>query len=41
MGTLPCRSVAPHEDAIAQLLAAFGVFAIGYLVRPLGGVGAG
>jgi MHS family proline/betaine transporter-like MFS transporter len=35
------RHFFPHEDAIAQLLAAFGVFAIGYLVRPLGGVGAG
>jgi MHS family proline/betaine transporter-like MFS transporter len=28
----------PHEDAVAQLLSAFGVFAIGYLMRPLGGV---
>src|SRR5215475_7733441 len=28
----------PHEDAIAQLLSAFGVFAIGYLMRPIGGV---
>src|SRR5258707_5011256 len=27
----------PHEDAIAQLLSAFGVFAIGYLMRPIGG----
>src|SRR3982074_2374760 len=26
-----------HEDAIAQLLSAFGVFAIGYLMRPIGG----
>jgi MFS transporter, MHS family, proline/betaine transporter len=32
------RHFFPHEDAIAQLLAAFGVFAVGYLVRPLGGV---
>jgi len=31
------RSFFPHEDAIAQLLAAFGVFAIGYLMRPIGG----
>src|SRR5499433_2893364 len=28
----------PHEDAVAQLLSAFGVFAIGYLLRPIGGV---
>jgi MHS family proline/betaine transporter-like MFS transporter len=28
----------PHEDAVAQLLSAFGVFAIGYLMRPIGGV---
>ena len=28
----------PHEDPIAQLLSAFGVFAIGYLMRPIGGV---
>src|SRR4051812_3530566 len=28
----------PHEDAIAQLLSAFAVFAIGYLMRPIGGV---
>ena len=32
------RQFFPHEDAVAQLLAAFGVFAIGYLMRPLGGV---
>ena len=32
------RHFFPHEDPIAQLLAAFGVFALGYLVRPLGGV---
>src|SRR5262252_7262991 len=31
------REFFPHEDAIAQLLAAFGVFAIGYLMRPIGG----
>jgi MFS transporter, MHS family, proline/betaine transporter len=24
----------PHEDTIAQLLSAFAVFAIGYLMRP-------
>ena len=28
----------PHEDALAQLLSAFGVFAVGYLMRPVGGV---
>jgi MHS family proline/betaine transporter-like MFS transporter len=28
----------PAEDRIAQILAAFGVFAIGYLMRPLGGI---
>jgi MHS family proline/betaine transporter-like MFS transporter len=27
----------PRRDAVAQLIAAFGVFAIGYLVRPIGG----
>src|SRR5262245_15950170 len=32
------RSFFPHEDAVAQLLSAFGVFAIGYLMRPIGGV---
>jgi MHS family proline/betaine transporter-like MFS transporter len=28
----------PHHDPMAQLLAAFGVFAVGYLMRPIGGV---
>lgn len=32
------RNFFPHESAIAQLLAAFGVFAVGYLMRPVGGV---
>ena len=32
------RQFFPNEDAVAQLLSAFGVFAIGYLMRPLGGV---
>jgi MHS family proline/betaine transporter-like MFS transporter len=27
----------PHEDAVAQLLSAFGIFALGYLMRPIGG----
>src|SRR6478609_7447006 len=31
------RHFFPHEDPVAQLLSAFGVFAIGYLMRPLGG----
>ncbi len=28
----------PAENAVAQILAAFGVFALGYLMRPLGGI---
>ncbi len=32
------RHFFPHDDAVAQLLSAFGVFAIGYLMRPIGGV---
>ena len=28
----------PKEDSVAQVLAAFGIFAIGYVMRPLGGV---
>ena len=32
------RQFFPHEDSVAQLLSAFGIFAIGYLMRPLGGV---
>jgi len=31
------RQFFPHEDAVAQLLSAFGVFALGYLMRPIGG----
>jgi len=27
----------PKEDQVAQILSAFGIFAIGYLMRPLGG----
>ncbi len=27
----------PHQDRVAQLLAAFAVFALGYVVRPIGG----
>ena len=32
------RQFFPHEDPVAQLLSAFGIFAIGYMMRPLGGV---
>jgi len=28
----------PKQDPVAQVLAAFGIFAIGYVMRPLGGV---
>jgi len=28
----------PAEDPVAQVLAAFGIFALGYLMRPLGGM---
>ena len=31
------RTFFPQTDHVAQVLAAFGVFAIGYLMRPLGG----
>src|SRR5262245_6412133 len=31
------RHFFPSEDAVAQLLSAFAVFAVGYLVRPIGG----
>lgn len=31
------RTFFPQESAVAQLLSAFGVFAVGYLMRPLGG----
>src|SRR5262245_64553766 len=27
----------PEQDKVAQLLAAFGVFAVGFLMRPVGG----
>src|SRR5262245_65902227 len=32
------RHFFPHRDPVAQLLSVFGVFAIGYLMRPIGGV---
>lgn len=31
------RAFFPREDEVAQVLAAFGVFAIGFLTRPIGG----
>jgi MFS transporter, MHS family, proline/betaine transporter len=31
------RDFFPREDAVTQLLATFGVFAVGYLVKPIGG----
>ena len=31
------RQFFPHEDPVAQILSAFGVFALGYLMRPIGG----
>jgi MHS family proline/betaine transporter-like MFS transporter len=31
------RAFFPKEDAVAQILAAFGIFAVGYLMRPIGG----
>jgi MHS family proline/betaine transporter-like MFS transporter len=32
------RHFFPHQSPVAQLLSAFGVFAVGYLMRPVGGV---
>jgi len=32
------RHFFPQEDTVAQLLSTFGVFAVGYLMRPIGGV---
>ena len=31
------RTFFPGEDAVAQVLAAFGIFAVGFLMRPIGG----
>jgi MHS family proline/betaine transporter-like MFS transporter len=31
------RRFFPHQDPVAQLLSSFGVFAVGYLMRPVGG----
>jgi ATP synthase F0 subunit c len=37
------RAFFPSEDPVAQVLAAFGIFAVGFLMRPIGGavIGAG
>ncbi len=32
------RTFFPAEDPVAQILSAFGIFAVGYLMRPVGGV---
>jgi MFS transporter, MHS family, proline/betaine transporter len=32
------RAFFPNQDPVAQLLSAFGIFAIGFIVRPLGGI---
>jgi MHS family proline/betaine transporter-like MFS transporter len=32
------RQFFPNQDPVAQLLSTFGVFAVGFLVRPIGGV---
>ncbi len=31
------RAFFPKEDPVAQILAAFGIFAVGYIMRPVGG----
>jgi MHS family proline/betaine transporter-like MFS transporter len=31
------RAFFPEQDAVAQILSAFGIFAVGYLMRPMGG----
>jgi MFS transporter, MHS family, proline/betaine transporter len=31
------RTFFPHENPVAQVLAAFGIFAVGFLMRPVGG----
>ena len=31
------RQFFPHQDPVAQLMSAFGVFALGFLMRPVGG----
>lgn len=32
------RAFFPHEESVAQLLFAFGIFAVGFLMRPPGGI---
>lgn len=32
------RTFFPHQDPVAQLLSAFGIFAVGFVIRPLGAV---
>src|SRR5215475_9337899 len=32
------RTFFPQQDPVAQVLAAFSVFAVGYVMRPLGGM---
>ncbi|HEV7543165.1 MAG TPA: hypothetical protein VGO42_01365 [Reyranella sp.] len=32
------RTFFPEQEPVSQVLAAFGVFAAGYLMRPLGGI---
>lgn len=32
------RTFFPNQDPVAQVLAAFGIFAVGFLMRPVGGV---
>src|SRR5882672_9307942 len=31
------RAFFPREDPVAQVLSAFGIFAVGYIMRPIGG----
>src|SRR5260370_30336918 len=31
------RTFFPSQDAVSQILSAFGIFAVGFLMRPLGG----
>jgi MHS family proline/betaine transporter-like MFS transporter len=35
------RAFFPEEDSVAQILAAFGIFAVGFLMRPVGGAAIG
>jgi MHS family proline/betaine transporter-like MFS transporter len=31
------RAFFPEQDKVAQVLAAFGIFAVGFIMRPIGG----